>query len=96
MACTIPRSSLSNVESFCSCGLSIRELYDITFVLFCSFNWNQTAPNPIREASTVMKNGCFVFGIVSSVSEVRDILSFWKRLSCSSVHFQGVFSCKRF
>ena len=67
------RSSRSSVESFCSCGFSILELYDITFILFCSFNWKRTAPSPISEAPTVMKNGCFVFGIVCSVSEVRDL-----------------------
>ena len=32
-ACTIPRSSLSSVESFCSCGLNIRELYE--YLSFC-------------------------------------------------------------
>ena len=40
------------VDSFCSCVVSILELYDITFILFCSFNLRRTAPNPIRDAST--------------------------------------------
>ena len=72
----MPRSSRSSVESFCFCGLSIREVYDMTFILFCSVNWKRTAPNPINEASTVIKNRCFVYGIVGSVSEVSYIFSF--------------------
>ena len=42
-------------------------------ILLCAFNWKGTAPKPISEASTVIKNGCFVLGIVSSVSEVRAV-----------------------
>ena len=55
------------------------------------------APSPISEASTVMDNGCFVFGIKSSVSEERDVLSFRKefrgRLSISMGYFR-VKDCK--
>ena len=67
----------------------------MTFFWFCSFNWKRTAPNPISEASTVIKNGSFVLGIVSSVSEVREVFNVWNKRSCSSVHFQGVFLCNR-
>ena len=40
---------------FCSGGFSIRELYDMTFILVSSFSWKRTAPNPISEASAVLK-----------------------------------------
>ena len=52
------------------------EVVRYNFQFFSSFNWKRTAPNPLSEASTVRKNGCFVFGIVSSVSEMRDIFNF--------------------
>ena len=63
-----------DLMSFCSCGLGIRELYELTFILLSSLSWKRTAPSPINEALTVMKKRCLVFGIVSSVSEVRAFL----------------------
>ena len=67
----------------------------MTSVLLSSFNWKKTAPKPRSEASTVIKNGCFVFGNVSSSSEMREVFIVRKRRSCSSLQFRGVFSCKR-
>ena len=41
------------------------------------FIWNRAAPKPTKEASTVMKNGCLVLGLVNSVSAVIEFLTAW-------------------
>ena len=48
----------------------------MTFILLSSLSWKKTARNTIKEAkeASTVKTGCFVFGIVSSVSEVREFL----------------------
>ena len=47
----------------------------MTFILFSSFIWNKIAPKPTKAASMVMKNGCFVLGMVNSVSAVITFLT---------------------
>ena len=67
-----------------------------TFVLLSSLIWKRTAPSPNKEALTFKKNGCFVLGIVSSVSDVREDFNLVNKSSCSEVQFRVLKIVKKF